>query len=193
MKAKKDRHPSRSDMLKAIASGRIPFKNHLVTCAACSELFDFLQDVEYQRAIDSSSPSERLITRCARIPLIEATKNPRFVQQGRLISDSWRGMPALALRDAASGLERRMRLASDSVVLDLVAERRPSGWCFFARAYDGNNVASSNFVLQVGREKLTAGAREMYVWESVHPPRKINLLSSETRIEFDKIDWKAAE
>jgi len=193
MKVNKDLHPSRSDMLKAIASGRIPFKKHLEDCTVCSDLFGFLRDVEYQKSIEAARPTDRLIARCVRIPLIENSRNPRTVRHGALISDSWQGMPAPALRDAASGLERRIRLASDSIILDLVAERRPSGWCFFARAYDGENVASSHFVLQVGREKLTAGPREMYVWQSVHPPRKINLLSSETRIEFDKIDWKAAE
>jgi hypothetical protein len=159
----------------------------------CRDLYELLHDAAIQALIESEHPTDTLISRCARIPLLEESRHPAQSRRGFLVSDSWAGMPAVAIRDAATGLERRLRLSCEDLILDVVAERRPKGWDFFARVYERGQVVSRSYVLQVGRRKLVAGSRDIYAWDSPHPPRKIRLLSGEVEVDFDDIPWKAAE
>lgn len=180
-------------MLKAVLTGRIPFRTHLRECRECRDLFAFLSDTAYLKMIRAEQPSDELLARCARAPLIEAARHPARTERGRVISDSWRGLSAVVVRDAATGIERRLRLASRNLVLDLVAERRADAWSFFARVYDRDRVASADYVLEAGRRRLTAGPRDMYAWDAKRPPRSIHLVSAAVRIRFDRIDWSAAD
>jgi len=193
MKKTASSHPSRQQMLEASKSGNIPFSNHLKHCSTCRDLFEFLGSALFQRKISDEKASDRLLTECTQIPLLERSRLATKSRRGQLTSDSWVGMPAAVLRDAASGMERRIRLTCGSLVLDLVAERRPDGWDFSARVYESRKVASRNYVLQAGRQKLLAGSRGVYTWTANHPPGIIRLLSPEQQINFDRLDWKASD
>lgn len=191
MNKSKDKHPSRRDMIEAVESGQVPFQRHLQHCQPCRELFGLLHDAAFQSMVDAEEPTDDLLTSCLRIPLLAGARHPARSRSGAITSDSWRELPAVALRDAATGLERRLRLTSGGLVLELVAERRPDEWSFSARVYEGNEVASARYVLQAGRRKIVAGRRDVFVWSSPRPPRMIRLLSKTVKIDFEKIDWKA--
>jgi len=187
MKSKVDSsgsHPSRQQMIMAAKTDTVPFAAHLNRCRVCHELFEYLSLANDPGDLVDWEAAEELIDKCARIPLLVESRTSARHFAGSVDYDSWSQLPAAQLRDAAQGLERRLSMSAAGVTLEVVAERRPRGWDFVARAYRQGNVVSSEFVLHVGREELLSGSVGCFTWSSLRPPMKLQLCSPDERIEF---------
>jgi len=183
MTAKQNSHPDRDQMLKAIDSGRMPFRSHLERCEHCRLLYELLSCFRGQSPASLEYPSHRAVDRAAVIPVLVGPKAPLRTEVGRLVFDSWQHVPAAQLRAASRGLERRLRFSCRDITFEVVAERRPDGWEFSARVYRGDSP-SCRFVLRAGRLRLLCDEHECFFWSGRHLPQKLVLLSSERQIAF---------
>jgi hypothetical protein len=113
---------------------------------------------------------------------------PGDIARATTAYDSWRSSPATVLRDAARGMERRLRFIAGKISLELVVERRPEGYSFVARCYRGGRP-STEYILKVGRERLQPEYRSCYFWTSRKPPRNMQLLSPFLKVDLDRVQW----
>lgn len=180
---------SKEQMMKAIETGSVPFDAHLKECRSCSEMFEFLSSIDILQRRPLETASEGLISRFSLIPVLVGSYQPGQTVTGAVKFDSWSQLPALAARDGAKGMERRMQLKAGQITLELVAEHRPEGWEFTARVYDKRKV-NSDFVMKIGRKKISAGLQSCFFWSSEKPPRRIQLLSPKVLIDFGPLSWK---
>lgn len=186
------KHPSREDLIRILKNGRNRFAAHLRECADCREMFEMLKATQAYREQVTETVSPDLVERCAAIPLVGQSARPRRMQPGRVQFDSWSTLPALALRSIDLGGERRLRLSAGAYTLELVAQRQPDHWEFWARVLRKGTEPIPLFVIQAGRRKIVAGAHSVFAWSDHHPPRKISLVSADLRIEFQPINWSAS-
>ena len=185
---KADSHPDRAELLKAAQTGKIPFASHLKKCGECREVFElFVQYVPDERLKDLA-PSPQSIARAKAVPKLITSRRPSRAVAGRLTFDSWADVPAVQLRSTVGTLERRVRLEAGKYTLELVAERVQKEWEFVARIYSGAKV-TSEFILKAGRRKLVPQSQRCYFWSAKNPPRTLQLLSQDLKIEFDKLTW----
>ncbi len=180
-------HPERGEMLRAVRTGEVPFQTHLDECEQCRTMFELMAVSQTVGDISRTRVSSDSASSSAILPLLIGNWMPRDLVRGTSVLDTWQSNPA-ALRDSACGMERRLRFAAGDISLELVVERRPEGYRFVARCYKGGR-ASSEFVLKIGKERLSPEFRGCYFWTSNRPPRKLQLLSPSTNIECDSILW----
>lgn len=181
-------HPGREEMIRAIKSGSVPFRDHLKQCQACREMFDVLSKiVKPSEAKETPAPMESVYRHMA-VPRMIESRHPRRTIDGSVVFDSWSQLPAMQTRDSGYGVERRLRFRADRFILEFVAEHQQGCWQFVARVYDGDKV-SPEFILQVGRKKLHHEGHRCFFWSSSKPPGKIQLLSPSFRIVLDKLSW----
>jgi hypothetical protein len=161
--------------------------SHIKNCHECRTLVEILR-----WSLDESGgpfePPTELLRRQKAIPQLIASRHPAESLPARLVSDSWGDHPAVAVREAPFGVERRLRFRAVSYVVELVADRRLEGWDFVARVYDGE-ILTRQFILKVGRRKLVPGRGDCYFWSSKRPPQRLQLLSGELRIDLEKVKW----
>ena len=182
-------HPDRSAMLKAIESGKGHLQAHFRSCQECRELYELLSAFHIARSVDPVLPSDEAMVKHEGIALMAASRVSARTVRGQLVFDSWHDLPAMAVRDAAIGIERRLRFRAGRLVLEFVAERQPEGWEFTAKVYE-NGRAVSDYVLKVGGRKLLPSVRHCYNWSGSHPPREFQLLSPSLRVDIGKLGWR---
>ena len=187
----KSRHPSRKQMLDAIETGRVPFQAHLKQCADCRDFYELLSTYASTGGAPLIGSTSEAVARYSSISAGRKTRAVPILLRGRLISDSWSQVPSVQLRDVGVGMERRLKLEANGIVLDIAAERQRDGWEFVARIYDNNEV-TSEFALKVGRQKYMAGSDGFYHWSSRRPPGVFRLLSKALKVEFEKVSWLTA-
>jgi len=185
---RKTRHPERDQIVQAVRSGVVPFRDHLEECESCRSVYEFLLLCHRVECTDFEEAHPAAVNRHAALPLVIGDWTPRNSQIGRTVRDSWINLPATVTRDAAMGLERSLRLSAGPIALELVGDRSPEGWRFVARCYR-RGAATGEFVLKVGRERLQPGLHECYSWTSRKPPRRIQLLSPALLLTFDTGKW----
>jgi len=185
----KNSHPDRSIMLKAMERGEGHLLTHLRYCQECRELYELLSAFRFVRSVDPVLPSDEAMVKQEGIALIAASRVPARAVRGQLVFDSWHDLPAMVVRDAAIGVERRLRFRAGRIVLEFVAERQPEGWEFTAKVYE-NDRPVSDYVLKVGGRKLLPSVRHCYNWLAPGPPRKIQLLSPSLRVDLGKLGWR---
>jgi hypothetical protein len=176
-------------MLKAIVTGRVPFRRHLEECAECRWLFEALSDLRIVEACRERGLADDLAARLGAIPLLTASSRRTRVVSGRTVYDSWTRLQPAQLRDVARGFERSLRLKASDVTLELAAERLPRAWEFTARAYRRGAVVSEDFVLKVGRRRLISNPQRCYQWSSQRPIRSLELQSPRLRLVFKDV-WR---
>jgi len=181
-------HPDRDEMLRALRTGEVTFRQHLAACGSCRSIYDFLLLQRHIEPPSSTAPSPDALCRHSRLPLISSNWVPRRTVMGKSVRDSWTGLPATVTRDSAMGLERSLSFSSAGISLDLVADRTPDGWRFAARCCR-DQVPSAEFVLKIGRKRLSPGLHKCYSWTSLKAPRTIELLSPSTRLVFETGLW----
>ncbi|HOP07792.1 MAG TPA: hypothetical protein PLF13_10935 [candidate division Zixibacteria bacterium] len=178
-------------MLKAIETGHVTFLSHLKECKECRELFRILSEYQPQHTQPLTGSSESTIARVAAIPLLQSSHRPEQVIQGQATADSWAQLPAMQLREAPVGLERRICFKAGDIMLELSAERRSQGWEFVARVYDKDHISLS-WVLKSGRQRFTPEKEGFFFWKAKNPPKSLSLISGKSQIEFDNLSWKAS-
>jgi hypothetical protein len=181
-------HPDRDQIMRAVETGKVPFADHLKSCEACRDLYELARMYRDANGFTWPTPSDRQIERHAALPFLIGNWTSENATEGRVSLDSWKDLPASAIRDSAQGLERRLRLAAGPVELELVGERTLGGWRFVARCYREGSV-TGEFVLKVGRRRMQAGRYECFRWTSDQPPRSVQLLSPSLEVVFDNIKW----
>ncbi len=175
-------------MLKAVRSGVVSFRDHLSNCPDCRELFSMLSRYACAGSEPLVSSSPRHLKCLEKIAHRMPSWSPSKVIQGFLKVDSWAHIPALQLRDAAGGLERRLHLEAGAYTLELVAEQQRESWAFVARVYNEGEV-SQDFVLKAGAQKILAEDDGFYHWSSPGTPHTLKLISEAFRIDFQKVSW----
>lgn len=185
------RHPSRSAMLEAAATGTVTFKAHLERCEDCRILLQLLSSHQVAGKPQLARTPMRALRQQAAIARLQQSRSPARTATGLIKFDSWRRIASTQLRDEMVGLERRLDLHAKGVTLKLVAERQSDGWDFVARVYRGNKV-TTDFIVQVGRRKLVPLSRGFYNWSSTRPPSIIRLLSPSLRVDFGRLSWSPA-
>lgn len=153
-------------------------------------MYELLSAFHIARSVDLVLPSDEAMIKQEGIALIAASRAPARTVRGKVVFDSWHDLPAMAIRDAAIGIERRLRFRAGRIVLEFVAERQPDGWEFTAKVYE-NGRAVSDYVLKVGGRRFLPSARHCYNWLAPHPPRKIQLLSPSLRVDLGKLGWRS--
>lgn len=133
-------------------------------------------------------PSDAARQRLESIPLLFTAPKKRRTIQGRIVYDSWAHGPTMALRDATDGHIRRLRLKAGDTTVEILAERGRTDWSFVARVYRRRKVVH-DFVLKLGVQKLLAGPGGFYQWTSSRVPRKLALISYDTKLSFDEVRW----
>ena len=181
-------HPDRDEILRAVGTGEVPFRQHLAGCGLCRDVHDFLFLSRYLKPLDVSAPSPDSCHRHSALPLVVSNWLPYRTKIGKATQDSWTGLPMTVTRDSAMGLERSLRFESGAISLELVADRTPDGWRFAARCYRGS-VAAGEFILKVGKRRLSPGLHNCYSWFSQKPPRTVQLLSPSMRLVFEVGVW----
>jgi hypothetical protein len=185
---KAETHPDRASMIKAAQTGKVPFAPHLARCAECRELYELFVQYCPDERLKDLAPSPQSVAKAKAVPKLVASRNPARAIAGRVAFDSWADVPAVQLRSTVGTLERRIRLEAGKYTLELVADRVQTEWEFVARIYDRQKV-TSEFILQVGRRKLVPQSQRCYYWSAKNPPRTMQLLSQELKIEFGKLTW----
>ena len=175
-------------MLTAVHSGVVPFQDHLNDCPDCNEVFSLLSRYTCAGSESLVSSSPRQLKVLEKIGRRMPSWSPSEVIQGFLKVDSWARIPALQLRDAAGGLERRLHLEAGAYSLELVAEQQRESWAFVARVYKDGQV-SRDFVLKAGAQKILAEDDGFYHWTSPSTPHTLKLISEAFRIDFQKVSW----
>ncbi len=182
------KHPDLNDMIEALRTGDRRFARHLAECERCRSVWHLL---DWSGAgagrLEYETPDE-LIGDLQTIPRILRSRSPRKNMSGRMVLDSWRDRPAPAVREAPSGVERRVRFAASHFIVELVAKCLSSNWEFVARVYDGDST-TGEFILKVGHHELPAGRGDCYYWTSARPPRRISLSSPDLRIDLEGLKW----
>ena len=187
MKSNKD-HPERDELIMAARTGQVPFTDHLRGCDPCRSLFEALKWLGAEAGRPEWTLPRELLRRHKAIPLLVASLRPTRSVTALRIFDTWTSRPALAVRQAAFGVERRVRFAVAQYEIELVANRQLGSWDLAARVYE-NGAITSGFVLQAGRRKLPIGCGECFVWSSPRPPRRLDLLSPDLRIRLERLLW----
>jgi hypothetical protein len=183
-------HPRRIEIMKAAQSGSATLKDHLEECPDCRKLYEIFRAQSRSTRNGMERPSDNAIASLYAIPLKENVRKAVKKLKGCITYDSWTQLPALQLRDAGRGMERRLRLKADDITLELSAERQPTGWDLTARAYRRDDVVTSDYILTADGRQVTASVQECYYWSSKIPPRRIWLRSSELAIDFGHLRWK---
>jgi hypothetical protein len=140
------------------------------------------------RWLASEEPTPESVERLSAVPLLFDVPKGARARHGKVLIDSWSATGGVALRDATAGHIRRLRLGSDDIHLDLVAERRHDGWQFTARAHAGESV-SHGFVLKVDARKLLPKSGGYYHWSSRRVPRALELQSADSHVTFEQVVW----
>ena len=185
---RKTGHPSRQRMLEAVGTGEVDFRSHLETCEPCRDLFELLSKFPTAGAEELPHSPENLLKRIEAIPSNYRVKPDFPIVIGHIVSDSWRDMASVQLRDVANDVTRRLVLKAGQINLELSAERHLGRWEFVARVYD-RGKASDRFVIKAGARKVQAGELGFYCWTSKRPPGKIGLLLNSHKIEFEGLSW----
>ena len=175
-------------MIKAIKSGDKEIARQLSEASGDKILFDLLSRIDVGHGRLLEVPDDAAIARYAAIPLASVEPKRGPVRRGRLAFDSWATAAAPALRDTTAGHVRRFRLAAGAIALEVVAERLQDGWDFVARVYKKEEV-SSEYALSVNRQRYLPESQGFYHWSSRTVPRHFALLSPDTSIEFEEIQW----
>jgi hypothetical protein len=181
-------HPDRDDLLRAVRTGEVSFRQHLAECESCRNVYGLLLLDEHLGLLNVSTPFPRELSKHANLPLLKSDWIPRRTDIGKSVHDSWTGLPVTVTRDSAMGLERSLRFSSGPISLELVADRTPEGWRFAARCYR-SGVPSGEFVLKIGRQRIAPGLHDCYSWTALQPPKKIQLLSPSLRLVLDTGTW----
>lgn len=182
-------HPDITTILDAIEKDEGHLLTHLQECRECRELYELLSVFHLASTVEPAQPSDKAMVKLEGIALIAASRVPAKTVRGQVVFDSWHDLPAMAVRDAAIGIERRLRFRAGRIVLEFVAERQPEGWEFTAKVYE-NGRTVSDFVLKIGGRKLLPSVRHCYNWSAHRPPREIQLLSPSLRVDMDRLGWR---
>ena len=110
---------------------------------------------------------------------------------GRLVAsltfDSW-SLPAPAgVRGLAPLTQRRIRFETESVSLEIRAEKKAQQWSFVAQA---TGVPAADCKLILHRRSLSADAYGFFQWSSKTPPRSLILTAGNRVIEVPELSWK---
>jgi hypothetical protein len=184
----KDSHPDIHDIVNARRSRAGEVVEHLKSCESCRLLSDMLQCARRDSQAEIVPPPNGLMIRSRAIARLIESRNPGRTLMGAAIFDSWTDRPALAVRDSAPGVERRLRWRAAQFSVELVGNRQLADWDFVARVYDGRKV-SRQFILQAGSRKLVAGRGDCYHWSARRPTRRLQLLSPSLRIDLGSLLW----
>lgn len=185
---KAETHPDRASLLRAAQSGKVPFASHLARCAECRELYELFVQYGPDERLKDLAPSPQSVALAKAIPRLVASRRPARAVAGRVAFDSWADVPAVQLRSAVGTLERRLRFEAGKYTLEIVAERAQKEWEFVARIYERQEV-TSEFILKVGSRKLVPQSQRCYYWTAKNPPRTLQLLSPDLKIDFGKLTW----
>lgn len=184
----KDKHPTRQELLKVVRKGSIAVKKHLQDCIECSTLYFLLEQYSEYDSLVISKPDHEIIKRYSSIPLLVLTRNKVKPLLGKLVFDSWAGMPALQLRDKDLDGMRRLCLQAGQIRLEIIAERQQYNWSFTARVYDIDEIASG-WILSAGGKKILPNSLGFYQWSTSRKPHNLRLFNLNNKIHFKKILW----
>ncbi len=180
------KHPDRNALLKAIKTENKSILRHLEECEMCNDIYQLLLLTNIGQL--RYEPPKDLITRCKRIPLMIESRKPLKHSKGTVQFDSWKNMPALAVRQAPFGIERRIRFIFKQFTFEFVGSRYTEGWNFIGRVYK-DELVNSEFILQVGSKKIHLGNDDCFHWVAKHPPHRLKLLSKEIGIDLGSLQW----
>lgn len=181
-------HPDRNELIAAIKAGEDKFADHLSACDRCRSFWELLTWSGFGPGQVTWEPPDDLVLKHQAVPLVVASRRPARRVHGQLLLDTWSDRPALAVRLAATGVERRLRFEAGRYVVELVANFVESEWEFVARVYDDQAIAK-NFVLKVGGRKISAGRGDCFFWNSKRPPRRLSLLSPDLQVDLEDLQW----
>jgi hypothetical protein len=181
-------HPDFDQILEAVRTEQPALEAHMRECEQCRFFYELAIVSKTNRTIAEAGRSSQVPRQTAMLPLLVGNWTPRKIELGSVDYDSWRNDQAAAVRDAAKGAERRLCLSSGKISLELVVEQRPEGFSFTARCYRDDRP-SNEFILKIGRIKLLPDMYECYFWNSGKLPKKLQLWSSSTLIDFTQVLW----
>jgi len=176
--------------MKAAQSGSAVFAAHFAECPDCRELYNIYRAQARSTEHGLERPSDDAVASLYAIPLMERVRKVVRKLKGYITYDSWSPLPDLQLRDTGRGAERRLRLEADDITLELSAERQTNGWDLTARAYCGDQVVTSDYILTSDGLRITASVHQCFFWSSQKPPRRLGLRSTDTSIDFGHLRWK---
>ncbi len=181
-------HPNKFELISSIRSDDTSCADHISRCELCRTVYQLLKWTGADKGPLVWEPSEELVNRSKAIARIAQSRKPARTVVGRVIFDSWGNKPALSVRQAPVGLERRLRFEAADFIIEIVGARQDSGWDFVARVYkDGK--ATRQFVMQIGSKKLHLSEGDCFFWESKREPRGFKLLSESLAIELGALQW----
>lgn len=185
---RKEYHPSRQRMIKAVETGVVGFHSHLKECESCRVLFELLSKFWADGAEELQQSSPDLLKLIESIPSVSRKERRATVVKGHIVSDSWGRMAYAQLRGVATDLTRRLLLKAGRIKLELAAERHLDKWEFVARVYD-QGKASEKFMIKIDGRKIPVGPSGFLYWSSKRPPAKVKLLGESQVIEFEGLSW----
>ena len=181
-------HATRTDLIEIIRRGDGRAAEHLAKCRQCRIALDIMRWSGCGRGQVEWEPSSELVQQLKAVPLLARTRRPRKAVRAVPVMDSWSDRPAVAVRQAPFGVERRVRFEVGEYTLEFVASRNLDGWDCVARVYKEGRPAR-RFILKAGSRNISAGPGGCFIWSSAKPPRRLAALSPELQIDLERLEW----
>lgn len=185
-----NKHPERTELLKAVTKMTAPIKSHLDTCAACRELYELFQTYRVAGQLHLPEPPDAWVAKAVNLMHSDAKLQSVKKLLARLTFDSWAALPASAVRSVAVQQERRMHFEVDAITFDLRAERSGKQWHFTAQITAADNADTAEFTIEIGRKNVDVNEIGLYQWQSSTLPKQIVLKSASSIIELPALLWK---
>lgn len=105
-----------------------------------------------------------------------------------LAFDSWAQPMPVGVRGGATMEQRRMRFESESVMIDLRAERQKSEWTFVAQV---SGVHRDDVLFTADKQTLTLDEFGICQWSNDKPPKRLAVVTETLTIELPGLTWKS--
>lgn len=184
------KHLSRQELIKAVRRRPFVLDGHLKSCAECRDSVILLKAFDVSGCLPLPDAPSPWVERAASL----AKKNVGVLEgvktiMAKLTFDSWAVPRPIGVRGQSSLSDRRIRFESESMVFDLRAERKTTGWAFVAQVTtEGPAVAPT--ILEIGKRKLHADPGGLFQWTSSRPLTSVTVRSGNTIIVIPELAWK---
>lgn len=182
-----ENHLTRQEIIEAARAQEITSNVHVADCADCRELVSLFRSFVVAGVKHFPEPPIGWVERAIAIGagIVAVGKLRSFL--AKVVFDSWAMPQPIGVRGESVESDRRLRFETESVMLDLRAEKQTRGWAFVAQV---KGPAGCSVQIEADKKKLLPDSVGLYQWSGSRPPRKITLRSDEFVIELPELSWK---
>jgi hypothetical protein len=181
-------HPSRRQLVAHLDKSDIEVLHHVEHCDDCRMTLEALARCRTIRSLKSAEgQQETLVQRLLSTPALISGPGKKLLHAAPT-SDSWRAGQFAEVRNAAHGIERRLRFRAGGYSVDLVADRLGDSWEVSLRL-SRRGAPVSHFMASCDGRKVLPIDIGFFAWQSHRPPRRLRVWSTGVSIQLEPIGW----